>query len=185
MRDYAQFFFTADDTPYATTAVVQNYFFATRDECDAFVAANDPSPGGGKLSATMPIWFRYDRDILLGYMNAAFLTNLGTPSAPVFSGDKQMIYFESPRSFGVNSFVEKRESPGPGDSGAAKSNVSGAGALLAFANSLLTTEQLLRKAGDSRSAGIVRFAYDRILDQTFSITQAIIYLEKNLPQIFH
>jgi hypothetical protein len=132
----------------------------------------------------MPIWFRFDAAIALGYINAAALTNLGTPSSPVFSGDKQMIYCESPRKFGVNSFEEKKES-NPGDTGAAKSNVSGAGALLAFANSLLTTEQLLRKAGDARSAGIVRFAYDRILDQTFSITQAIVYLEKNLPQIFH
>ena len=118
MRDYQQYFFTTDDTPFAYSVIAMNYFFQTRDACDNFIADNPVSPGGGKLSATLPIWFRLDKAITLGYINAAALTNLGTADSPIFSGSKQMIYFESPRKFGVNSLEEKRASVGAGDSGA-------------------------------------------------------------------
>jgi hypothetical protein len=179
MRDYQQYFFTTDDTPFGYTAIAQNYFFETQDQCDNFIAANPVSPGGGLLSKTMPVWFRLDKAITLGYINAAALTNLGTATSPIFSGAKQMIYFESPRKFGVNSFEEKRTSAGPGDSSAKKGDFTGAGGLLAFINNLPAYAAALQLQGRTRDAGIVLFAYNQVKTLKWTVTEALAYLTQN------
>jgi len=179
MRDYCQYFFTTDDTPFGFTAIAQHYFFKTQAECDAFVAANPVSPGGGTLSATAPIWFRFDAAIALGYINAAALTNLGTPESPIFSGSKQMIYFDSPRKFGVNSFEEKRASAGPGDTSAAKGNFAGAQTLVdSFIGIMKTLIKSANSKGDKRTAGIVQDLLNKFLNGQESITAILDELRK-------
>jgi hypothetical protein len=179
MRDYTQFFFTTDDTPFGYTAIAMNYFFETADECDQFVAANPISPGGGLLSKTAPIWFRLDKNLFLQYVRSSGLTNLGTATNPVILNGKQMVYFESPRRFGVNSFEEKSARTLPGDTAASRSDFSGAAGLLTFVNRLPAYAELLRREGRVRDAGIVLFIYNSIIAGTLSITDGLAQLRAN------
>lgn len=181
MRDYVQFFATQDSQPWIPTVVTQFYFFSTQDQAQKFVDSNPVSPGGGTLGAVFPIWFRLNKDIALGYINNANITNIGTATSPVLDGQgKQMIWLsESPRRFGVNSVEEKKEaSPASAKTG----STAGAGTLLTVLDLLLQLVDTLKAEGRLRDAGIVQYAYDRVIDGTFSITQALDYLRaNNLP----
>jgi hypothetical protein len=180
MRDYAQYFFTGDSVPYVgPNRVYLYYFFATKAACDQFVIDNPVSPGGGVLSPTAPIWFRLDKTMLLQWIAGAAPVNLGTATSPIFSGKKQMIYFESPRKIGVNSFVEKRVKAGPGDSSAQESDFSGADGLITFLNSLPALADQLEADGQVRQAGIVRYAYNQVIANKWTITEMLAYLRDN------
>lgn len=180
MRDYVQLFYTKDSQPWLPTVVTQFYFFESAEKCQAFVDANPVSPGGGTLSAVQPIWFRLNKDIVLGYINQANVTNIGDGGTPVLDGTgKQMIWLgESPRNEGINS----RDELMAGKSSAAtakKGNFSGAQGLVDALAGLLIYVQALKSQGRLRDAGIVQFAYDQVTSGKWSITQAFDYLREN------
>jgi hypothetical protein len=178
MRDYVQLFYTVDDTPVGPNFYFTSYyFFETQEECDSFVSAYPISPGGGLLSATMPVWFRWNKKVINSWVNSSNVQNLGP--TPIAGEKGQNIYLESPRKFGINSATEKRV-PVPSDQFTAKrSDFTGAQGLVTFIDSLPALAAILKKEGRVRDAGIVTYAYNQVISQKWSVTTALDYLRKN------
>jgi hypothetical protein len=176
MRDYVRCFYTIDSSPIVLFQALSHYFFKTKPEADSFVDSYaGSSPGGGTLTPAAPVWWRFNQNFLVGWLNSAFVQNLDPGGGA---------YLESPRKLGVNSATEKRVAVPSGDFTAKKSDFSGADTLYAF---IATLQQLvinLKKQKMLREAEIIQYALNKITTLAWSITQAAQYLRDNLPQIF-
>jgi hypothetical protein len=179
MRDYIQQFYTQDSMPVFQFVTSTFYFFNTAAECDSYVASYaGSSPGGGTLTPTAPIWFRMDKKIINSWLNSMGVQNLGP--AVVAGDEKQIVFTESPRKFGVNSYQEKRVPVSNAQIGVAKkSDFSGAQGLITFLNNLPMLAAQLKKDGKVREAGIVLFAYNQVISDKWSITTMLQYLRDN------
>ena len=95
------------------------------------------------------------------------------PAAP------KITVLESPRYSGWTDNSGTKRKPPPSDQKkGAGGDFSGASGLFAAAQALLAYSEALKSQGDLRGAGIVKFAYDRIFDLTWTVTQAFDYLRK-------
>jgi hypothetical protein len=86
---------------------------------------------------------------------------------------------QSPRYTGWKDAAGELHKPAPSDKRGAKADFSGAQGLFDAAAGLLAYAQALRDSGRIRDAGIVKYAYDRIFDQQWTVTQAFDYLRHN------
>jgi hypothetical protein len=171
MRDYTQHFYCVDSNPIGPFGFQSHYFFDTMEEAQSFFDSfAGSSPGGGTLTAPMPVWWRWNKKFMTGWLNSAFVQNLDPAGGA---------YIESPRKFGINSAAEKRVSVPRGDFTAKKSDFSGAGGLITFVNSLPAYAAILKREGRARDAGIVLFVYNQIISQQLSITDGLKILRDN------
>jgi hypothetical protein len=171
MRDYTQHFYSVDSMPIGPFGFQTHYFFDTMEECQAFVDSfAGSSPGGGTLTAPAPVWWRWSKKFMSGWLNNAFVQNLDPGGGA---------YLESPRKFGINSAVEKTVSVPAGGFTAKKSDFSGAAGLLTFVNNLPAYAEVLRREGRTRDAGIVLFVYRQIITLAISVTDGLQILRDN------
>jgi hypothetical protein len=87
--------------------------------------------------------------------------------------------FKTPRYSGWSDQVGEKHAAAPSDAKGAKADFSGASDLFAAASGLLAYSDALRKAGEIRQAGIVKFAYDQIFSLKWTVTEAFDYLREN------
>ncbi len=175
MRDYIRVFYTVDDSPFFSLASTSHYFFTTPEECDTYIANNPISPGGGTLSPTAPVYFRLNQEKFCQWLNSSYVQNLGPD---MLSSGKQMVFLESPRKLGVNSYTEKKQGVS-GSQSAAKGDFSGAGGLLQFVLGLPNLAIQLKQEGRVRDAGIVTFVYNQIISGKISVTDGLAILREN------
>jgi len=86
---------------------------------------------------------------------------------------------QSPRYTGWKDAAGEVHKPPPSDKKGPSGDFSGASGLFAAAQGLLAYSEALRESGRLRDAGIVKYAYDRIFDLTWTVTEAFDYLRKN------
>lgn len=86
----------------------------------------------------------------------------------------------------ANSIVDHYHGPESKDPGGAvgqpskpKGDVSGAGGLIDALNGLAVYAATLLAAGRKRDAAIVQFAYDQVISQKWTVTEAFQYLRDN------
>lgn len=158
--------------PYGPQTVFTTFwFFDTLQQCQAFYDSYPgSSPGGGVLTLPAPVWRRTDKSFLTTRLNSEYVQQLDKAGG---------WYLESPRKFGVNSASERRVSVPSGDFTAKELDFSGAAGLVQFINNLPAYARVLRKERRFRDAGIVLFAYDQVISQKWSITEALAYLREN------
>ncbi len=84
----------------------------------------------------------------------------------------------SPKYTGWKDPLGIRRKPPPSDKKGPRGDFSGAPGLVSALQGLLLYSETLRAAGRLRDAGIVKYAYDQVIDLRFTITEAFDYLRK-------
>ena len=184
MRDYYKYYVayeTYDTSSFSDTP--QWNAFSSNDEAQN----NGMSPifPDGTIAVT-PAWLRIKGQAQFvafanGTRTLGFFANQFNPKLKGAGFNGFWYLQDDLREMGYNSKTAEAKDR-PLISG--KSDLSGAGALLAFLNSLIDTAAKLKKAGLVREAGIVTFAYNQVINLNFTIMDAIRYLIRNLPSIF-
>ncbi len=163
--------------PFFTLASLSHYFFNTAEECDSYIAANPVSPGGGTLSPTAPVWFRFNKAILNSYLNSSFIQNIG----PNTINNVQLAYIESPRNQGVNSKVESK-----GFRSSQTGNVILPDAIaqeIIFLQGLAAKLLKSRSQTDRKVGEVILFNLNQTFQGLITFTQALINIQPFLDQL--
>jgi hypothetical protein len=180
MRNYFQTYYQAFDHYIGGDFQgVLNHYAATTEEGVAFAASLPGFPDGYVAQDVGELrWILYNKTILLDALNN------GDLSAHV------LIEFQTPRKGIDGSYASGWPSndgdpKGPtankhiGDEKRFKADYAGASTLYQAFTLLAQWATQLRAAKKFREAGIVQFAYDQVVRQVWSISQAFLYLREN------